>query len=209
MAKVFRLSKCLCFFVTRSLIKICGLALPQKADTSASRLILQFSHPNPHKYRNYTTANLRYLTVEQSLADVAHFVKYIKSTYVTPGTENSHVIVIGQHYSGSLAVWFRQKYPHLTIGAWASSAPLLAKVDHKEYKEVAGAVYRKFGGDSCYNRIENGFKEMEKMVADNQLDELSGLFALCTPLRTENDRRLFFSLIAEMFSYMTQIEDDE
>lgn len=162
-----------------------------------------------YTHRNYTTANLRYLNVEQALSDTAHFVKYIKSNYVTPGAAKSHVIVIGQHYSGSLAVWFRQKYPHLAIGAWASSSPVYAKLDHKEYKELAGAVYSHFGGDSCYNRIENGFKQMEKMLSDGHGDDLTKIFKLCEPLQTENDRQLFFNTIAEIFSYMTQIEDDE
>lgn len=56
-------------------------------------------------------ANLRFLTTEQALADVAHFVTHIKSNSVVPGAQNSPVILIGGHYSGSLSVWFRQKYP--------------------------------------------------------------------------------------------------
>lgn len=74
------------------------------------KLILRFF------YRDVSDANLRFLTTEQALADVSHFVTHIKSNSVTPGARDSPVVVIGAHYSGSLAVWFRQKYPHLAQG---------------------------------------------------------------------------------------------
>lgn len=56
-------------------------------------------------------ANLRFLNVEQALADVAHFVTHVTSEEVSPGGSESAVIVTGGHYSASLAIWFRQKYP--------------------------------------------------------------------------------------------------
>lgn len=62
-----------------------------------------------NSYSDTTVENLRFLTVDQALADTAHFITNI--TAETPGAEESPVIVIGGHYSGSLAVWFRQKYP--------------------------------------------------------------------------------------------------
>ena len=71
--------------------------------------------------------NLRWLNVDQALADLAHFIIHIKETY--PGTENSGVIMVGGSYSATMVTWFRQKYPHLVNGVWSSSAPLLAKVD--------------------------------------------------------------------------------
>lgn len=46
--------------------------------------------------------------MEQALADTAHFIEYIKSNAVTPGAQNSPVIVIGGQYSASLAAWARQ-----------------------------------------------------------------------------------------------------
>lgn len=148
------------------------------------------------------------MTADQALADIAHFIHYIKSTYVTPGTEHSHVLLVGSHYAGSLAVWFRQKYPHLAVGAWASSAPVLAKADHFEYKELSGAVYRRYGGNLCYDRLHAGFRELEQWVSDGHLDELSSKFKLCTNLESGDDIKIFFNSLAEVFSYFIQIEDD-
>lgn len=73
-------------------------------------------------FSNIANENLRFLNVEQALADTAHFVEHIKLNSVTPGAQNSPVVVVGGHYSASLALWFRQSYPHLTIGTLNISA---------------------------------------------------------------------------------------
>lgn len=68
-------------------------------------------YSNSNIYSDVTDESLRFLSVEQALADAAHFIEYIKSSAVTPGAQNSPVIVIGGQYSASLAAWMRQSYP--------------------------------------------------------------------------------------------------
>lgn len=69
---------------------------------------------------------MKYLSSQQALADLAHFVQSVKQDikFVNP-----KIILHGTSYSGSLVVWFRRLYPHLIDGGWASSAPILAKDD--------------------------------------------------------------------------------
>lgn len=97
-------------------------------------------------YKNATT--LSYLTTEQALADFAVFVTDLKRNL---SAEASPVVLFGGSYGGSksnslccgirfffksefvvndamltvLAAWMRLKYPHIAIGALASSAPIL------------------------------------------------------------------------------------
>lgn len=71
--------------------------------------------------------NLKHLSVDQALADLAKFITWFKAN--TPGLAHSKVILTGASYAATMAVWMRQKYPDVVTGSWASSGPLLAKVD--------------------------------------------------------------------------------
>lgn len=83
---------------------------------------------NIHKICRSTRSDLlKFLNIDQALADLAHFVEEMRRAI--PGAENSKVIMAGGSYSATMVAWFRQKYPHLVDGGWASSAPLLAKLD--------------------------------------------------------------------------------
>jgi len=75
-----------------------------------------------------STKNLKYLSSEQALADLAYFIEAQNKQF---GLSGNKWIVFGGSYPGSLAAWFRLKYPHLAFGAVASSAPLLAKINFK------------------------------------------------------------------------------
>ncbi|WCJ23774.1 Lysosomal Pro-X carboxypeptidase [Euphorbia peplus] len=71
-------------------------------------------------YSNATT--LAYLTAEQALADFALLVTDLKRNL---SAEGCPVVLFGGSFSGMLAAWMRLKYPHVAIGALASSAPIL------------------------------------------------------------------------------------
>jgi hypothetical protein len=65
------------------------------------------------------------LNSEQALKDLAYFLNAM-STNKMYNINNNPWIAIGGSYPGALSAWFRYKYPHLTIGAIASSAVILA-----------------------------------------------------------------------------------
>lgn len=76
--------------------------------------------------RDLSTANLRFLSSRQALADLAHFRTV---TAATRGLTNSKWVAFGGSYPGSLAAWFRLKYPHLVHASVATSAPVHATVN--------------------------------------------------------------------------------
>lgn len=53
---------------------------------------------------------------------------------------NSPYVTFGGSYPGNLAGWIRVKYPHLTIGSVASSAPVNAVTDFYAYMDVGADV---------------------------------------------------------------------
>lgn len=72
-----------------------------------------------------TPENLKYLNIEQALADLAFFLEHIKVKF--PQLRDSKVVLLGCSYAGTMVSWFRLKYPHLITGSWSTSGPLLAE----------------------------------------------------------------------------------
>ncbi|ORY04434.1 peptidase S28 [Basidiobolus meristosporus CBS 931.73] len=77
-----------------------------------------------------TFEGMKYLTVDQGLADFANFIKKFKYQGVTAKTKWA---LVGGSYAGAQASWGRQKYPELIHAALASSGPVQAKADFYEY----------------------------------------------------------------------------
>ncbi|KAK7839183.1 lysosomal pro-x carboxypeptidase [Quercus suber] len=90
-----------------------------------------------------------YFNSVQAIADYAAVLLHVKKKL---SAENSPVIVIGGSYGGMLASWFRLKYPHIALGAVASSAPILYfdtiapqagyySVVTKDFKDYLDSIY--------------------------------------------------------------------
>ncbi|XP_058831051.1 thymus-specific serine protease-like [Topomyia yanbarensis] len=147
---------------------------------------------------------LKFLNIDQALADLAYFVEEMKNTI--PGASNAKIIMAGGSYSATMVAWFRQKYPHLINGAWASSAPLLAKLDFVEYKEVVSESIRLVGGDDCANRIDRAYDQIEDLLNQGDFDKVREEFLLCDTIDFTNklDTGSFLSSISNYLAGVVQ-----
>lgn len=95
------------------------------------------SQPFGFDENSYSTDNLKYLTADQALEDLATIIQALKTNSTLINlfgiSERNPFITVGGSYPGALSAWFRAKYPHLTAGALASSAVVNAIVDFSEY----------------------------------------------------------------------------
>merc|ERR1719359_1779293 len=73
--------------------------------------------------------NMKFLTVEANLADMAIIVNDVKKMYPSI----SHVVAVGGSYAGACSSWFRHMYPELVDAAVSYSPPLIAKIDFHEF----------------------------------------------------------------------------
>lgn len=85
-------------------------------------------------FSDLSTENLRFLSSRQALADLAHFRTMVAEAH---GLTNAQWVAFGGSYPGSLAAWFRLKYPHLVHAAVATSAPVHATVNFPGTKTVS------------------------------------------------------------------------
>lgn len=152
--------------------------------------------------RNMSFPNLQYLTIEQSLADVFDFIDFVRNDRVND--PEASVVLIGTNYGGSLCVWFQKLYPGIVSAVWASSAPILAKIDFPSYFENVGEIIRNTGGDGCFERLQNGFLSVEDLRKRELWSELEQKFAICNATQPGNDVRYFLSLNAADFSNWAQ-----
>lgn len=143
---------------------------------------------------NMTTDNLKYLSADQALADLARVIGYIKTSL---NSDNSKVITVGGSYPGNLAAWFRLKYPSVSHASIASSAPVTAKTNFYEYMEVVGNAMKYFSGQSCFNAFEKAAIKISELASQGYgstgMKQLETDFATCSTIETDLDLGVLFS----------------
>ncbi|XP_020529346.1 lysosomal Pro-X carboxypeptidase-like [Amborella trichopoda] len=128
-------------------------------------------------YKNACTHG--YLSSAQALADYAMLIIDLKKN---SSAEDSPVVVMGGSYGGMLARWFRLKYPHVCIGALASSTPILNFADITSPYSFNNIVTEDFRGESenCYKVIKNSWRKIHETVQQpGGLEELRKSFRIC------------------------------
>ncbi|XP_070143126.1 putative serine protease K12H4.7 isoform X2 [Drosophila kikkawai] len=158
----------------------------------------------PHGDKSFQQPYLKQLSLHQSLADLAHFIRHQKSK--NPEMRDSKVILVGGSYSGSLAAWMTQLYPDLIAASWASSAPLLAKADFYEYMEAVSSSIQLSYGRNCSLRIEKGLKHLVKLFEDDDIKDLLAKFNACEDYNPRHplDRAAFFNGLGNYFALLVQ-----
>ncbi|XP_044507540.1 lysosomal Pro-X carboxypeptidase-like [Mangifera indica] len=128
-------------------------------------------------YSNSST--LGYLSSTQALADYATLIIDLKKNL---SATESPVVVFGGSYGGMLAAWFRLKYPHVAIGALASSAPILSFENIISPYSFNRIITRDFRSESenCYKVIKGSWQKIEEKARQHGgLEELRKSFRIC------------------------------
>ncbi|ESR37654.1 hypothetical protein CICLE_v100282721mg, partial [Citrus x clementina] len=111
---------------------------------------------------------LGFLSSTQALGDCAQLITDVKRNL---SAENCPAIAIGGSYGGMLASWLRLKYPHIAIGALASSAPILYFDDltpQNGYHVVVTNDFRDVS-ESCYNTIKQSWSEIDRVAGQTNV----------------------------------------
>ncbi|KAJ6670349.1 PROTEASE S28 PRO-X CARBOXYPEPTIDASE-RELATED [Salix viminalis] len=128
----------------------------------------------------FTNAStLGYFNSAKAIADYAEIIIDIKKTFQA---ENAPVIVIGGSYGGMLASWLRLKYPHIALGALASSAPVLYFDDITPQDGFYSIVSKGFreASETCYQTIRKSWDVIDEVASKpDGLSELSERFNTC------------------------------
>ncbi|KAF8658547.1 hypothetical protein HU200_059006 [Digitaria exilis] len=146
--------------------------------------LLVFIESKPFGNDSYKSAEtLGYLTSTQALADFAILIRSLKQNL---SADDAPVVVFGGSYGGMLASWFRLKYPHVAIGAVASSAPILQFDYITPWSSFYDAVSQDYKSESlnCFSVIKETWDVVdERGASDNGLLELSKIFRACKTVK--------------------------
>ncbi|XP_030522321.1 lysosomal Pro-X carboxypeptidase-like [Rhodamnia argentea] len=141
-------------------------------------------------------ANVRgYFSSAQALADYAAIILHVKQNLKA---RDSPVIVVGGSYGGMLASWFRLKYPHVALGALASSAPILYFEDMTPQDAYYSVVTKDFkeASETCYQTIRDSWSEIDRVAQEpNGTSNLSKMFKTCKPLESGDEVKSYLKLL--------------
>lgn len=120
---------------------------------------------------NFTTENMRFLSTDQAMADMAYFAKNI----AFPGFEDFDLtapdtpyIAYGGSYAGAMVAFLRKLYPDVYMGAIASSAVTEAIYDYWEYFEAA----RLFAPPGCALATQKFTDVIDKILIERTSQSL-------------------------------------
>jgi hypothetical protein len=108
----------------------------------------------------------RFLTTEQSLADVDVFAKQFKRKNInyTLTPDKTPWIFVGGSYPAMRAAFMRDKYPDTIYASYASSAPVQASVDQSFYFEPIWRGLNKYGFGNCSKDIQAAVRYMDRVM---------------------------------------------
>ncbi|KAM9734008.1 thymus-specific serine protease [Menidia menidia] len=160
-----------------------------------------------HPTQDLSTDSLRFLSSRQALADLAHFRT---ATGLARGLADAKWVAFGGSYPGSLAAWFRLKYPHLVHASVATSAPVHATVNFPEYLEV---VWRSLASENpeCPVLVKKASDALAERLKDpKSFDNITKDFNLCSKLQLESDMEsaYFLETVAGSFMDVVQYNQD-
>jgi hypothetical protein len=139
---------------------------------------------------------LKWLSSRQALADLANFHAHATAAYSLSSANKW--VSFGGSYPGMLAGWFRVMYPDLVHASVSSSAPVIAKLEMKEYNDIAAHAYTlaSVGGSAaCNAAIAEGHATIGTMMnSSSGRAKLDTLFAAAKHLDlTTHDGQLQFA----------------
>ncbi|KAH7066322.1 serine carboxypeptidase S28-domain-containing protein [Paraphoma chrysanthemicola] len=118
---------------------------------------------------NTPAEDFRYLTTEQSLADVDRFAKQFsrKNINYTLTPDKTPWVFVGGSYPAMRAAFMREKYPDTIYASYASSAPVQASVDQSFYFDPIWRGLNKYGFGNCSRDIQAAVRYMDRIMDSN------------------------------------------
>ena len=158
---------------------------------------------NSIPYNDRNVSMLRFLTVEQNLADTADIINFVFKNW-SLHHDNHTVVTFGGSYSGATAAWFRMAYPNVTHASISSSGVVNAIVNFTEFdQQVAEAIDLPKAG--CAARLQQHVQILENYFAKGEQKKVKARFSASNLIGTKYGDSDFWYMVADGAAMADQV----
>ena len=152
-------------------------------------------------FADWSLDNLKYLTSEQALADIAAFIDHSNGVL----NRKADWIVIGGSYPGALSAWFKSQYPDHAVGAWSSSGVIHAIKDFKAF-DLDIFMRADISSPACSNAIKKSVAIVEESFKTEEgTKQIAELFGIATPFHKGDFWFYFADIFVSQVQYGTRV----
>lgn len=126
---------------------------------------------------------MEFLTIEQTLSDIATFITEIRRAY---GGNGNRIILWGTGYGGSVAAFARKRYPHLVDAVWSTSGIFEVEPFTLSQLDLLNYVLQAGGDEVCRARVQNAFEVLDYLIENHNGEYIQERLNLCNPLDTNS-----------------------
>ncbi|KAI1378058.1 peptidase S28 [Hypoxylon crocopeplum] len=168
-----------------------------------------FGQSMPFGKNSHTISNLKYLTLDNVMADAVSFIEHVKAT--NKGAADSRVLVASGSYGGFMAAAFRLNHPDTFFGSLASAGPVRSFSNSSDPETFnwwrwVNRIYLD-RSEEASNKIQNAFQVLQKRLVSPDVASLKEQLGLCT-VPTANDtagNAQIVSAITHLYSLATEL----
>ncbi|KAI4862306.1 peptidase S28 [Hypoxylon rubiginosum] len=168
-----------------------------------------FGQSLPYGQDSHAPSNMKYLTLDNVMADAVSFISHIKET--NEGAAESKAIVASGSYGGFLAAAFRLNHPDTLFGALASAGPIKSfsnssDPDTYNWWRWINRVYLDRSQEASY-KIRNAFVVLQDRLASTDIASLKGELNLCSsPSVNDTAGNIqLISILTNTFSFAAEL----
>lgn len=155
-------------------------------------------------FPDWSTENLRYLSSEQALADLAYFIDEMNDQFEAENDFRPDWVTVGGSYPGALSAWFKSQYPDHAIGAWSSSGVIHAVEDFHNF-DLSLYQSAALSGEFCPETVRSHYTYIEEaFTTDAGTAEICKIFGIDEKDLQKDD---FFFYLADIYTISIQYGD--
>lgn len=122
---------------------------------------------------NLSGSSLDYITIDQILLDYNSFIEYLQSNYCSQ--KPCKILLGGELFGGTLATWFKQKFPHKADYLLSINSPLQMKAFNL-YPDIIQSEALYYYRTECYSNLNHFLNSLINLLLSSNSSLISQFY---------------------------------